>query len=402
MIRIRLRAGREFRGAAVLLLSLLCNGCSTWLPDSGPSFSDVSKADQKQNGRDIQVVDVDGLVTQRLLQNEQQQLFSDVFKAPSEPTDLVGAGDSISVSIWEAPPATLFGSTGDTVGGSSEQVSLAPQTSHDSDLPDQVVSSDGTAEIPFVGRMIVAGKTPRQIEAEIAGQLQGKAHQPQVLVRLTHNATANVTVVGDVTSSTRMPLTPKRERVLDALAAAGGTKDPINKVSVQLTRGDTIAVLPLDKIIRDPKQDVELRSGDVMTVLFQPFSFTVLGAIGKNDEIDFEAKGITLSQALGRAAGLNDERANAKGVFVFRFEPESALDWSSSPHFITPDGRVPVIYRVDLTDPASFFVVRNFPIKDKDIVYVANAPSVEIRKFIDLIAPITAPFLNGAAVNSGL
>lgn len=362
----------------------------------------MSKADQKQNGRDIQVVDVDGLVTQRLLQNEQQQLFSDVFKAPSEPTDLVGAGDSISVSIWEAPPATLFGSTGDTVGGSSEQVSLAPQTSHDSDLPDQVVSSDGTAEIPFVGRMIVAGKTPRQIEAEIAGQLQGKAHQPQVLVRLTHNATANVTVVGDVTSSTRMPLTPKRERVLDALAAAGGTKDPINKVSVQLTRGDTIAVLPLDKIIRDPKQDVELRSGDVMTVLFQPFSFTVLGAIGKNDEIDFEAKGITLSQALGRAAGLNDERANAKGVFVFRFEPESALDWSSSPHFITPDGRVPVIYRVDLTDPASFFVVRNFPIKDKDIVYVANAPSVEIRKFIDLIAPITAPFLNGAAVNSGL
>jgi polysaccharide biosynthesis/export protein len=397
----RIQEKNRLRRAAVVLLTLLCGGCSTWLPDSGPSFSDTSKANQSQNGHDIQIVDVDGLVIQHLLQNEPQLLFSDVFKAPSEPTDMVGPGDSISISIWEAPPATLFASTAVSVGGSGDQLSLEPQTSRNSDLPDQVVSSDGTAEIPFVGRMVVAGKTPRQIEADITKQLQGKAHEPQVLVRLTHNATADVTVVGDVTASVRMPLTPKRERVLDALAAAGGTKEPINKVSVQLVRGGTIAVLPLEKIIRDPKQDVELRSGDVMTVLFQPFSFTVLGATGKNDEIDFEAKGITLSQALGRASGLNDSRADAKGVFVFRFEPESALDWPT-PHFITPDGRVPVIYRVDLTDPASFFVVRNFPVKDKDIIYVANAPTVEIEKFINLIAPITAPFLNGAATNSGV
>ena len=39
-----------------------------------------------------------------------------------------------------------------------------------------------------------------------------------------------------------------------------------------------------------------------MTAFFQPYSFTVLGAAGKNDEIRFEGAGITLSQALGRMA----------------------------------------------------------------------------------------------------
>jgi polysaccharide biosynthesis/export protein len=394
MIRIRMQE-RWLAGAGILL-AVLCGGCSTWLPDSGPSYSDVSK--QGQNGADIQLVDVDSSVTQRLLSDEELHLFSDVFKDPPAPTDVIGAGDSIDITIWEAPPATLFSSESGSPGGSES--APAPDTAKSTDLPEQIVSSDGTAEIPFIGRIVVQGKTPAQIETEIVDRLKGKAHLPQVLVRLAHNATADVTVVGDVANSIRMPLTPKRERLLDALAAANGSRDPLNKISVQLTRGQTVAVLPLDKVIRDPRQDVELRPGDVITVLFQPFSFTVLGATGKNDEIDFEAKGITLAQALARANGVNDARADAKGVFIFRFEPESSLDWTS-PHFITPDGRVPVIYRVDLTDPASFFSIKNFPMKDKDIVYIANAPSVEISKFVELIAPVTAPFINGAAVNTG-
>lgn len=76
---------------------------------------------------------------------------------------------------------------------------------------------------------------------------------------------------------------------------------------------------------QEPEQNIPLIAGDVITLIHQPLSFTVLGAAGKNSEIDFEAKGISLTQALGRAGGVLDTRTDAHGVFVFRFEDAYAL-----------------------------------------------------------------------------
>lgn len=99
-------------------------------------------------------------------------------------------------------------------------------------------------------------------------------------MRLLRNATSNVTVVGEVVTSTRMPLTAKGERLLDALAAAGGTRQPVGKMSMQLTRGGQVLSLPLDTIIADPAQNVYLQPGDVVTAIHQPFNLTILGATG--------------------------------------------------------------------------------------------------------------------------
>ena len=38
-------------------------------------------------------------------------------------------------------------------------------------------------------------------------------------------------------------------------------------------------------LVRDPRQNIILRSDDVVTALYQPYSFTVMGATGKNDEV---------------------------------------------------------------------------------------------------------------------
>ncbi len=163
------------------------------------------------------------------------------------------------------------------------------------------------------------GKTPQQIEVEIAGRLANKANQPQVLVRVIRNATQNVTVVGEVATSRRMPLTAMGERLLDAVAAAGGVRQPVGKITIQLSRGEKVLSMPLDSVIRDPKQNVHLQPGDVVTALFQNQSFTALGATVKNAEIEFEAKGISLAQALGRMAGLRDDQADARGFIYISF-----------------------------------------------------------------------------------
>lgn len=360
-------------------------GCVS-LPTSGPSSKQV--AESAAPGGGIQVVDVDEAITRQLLAQRRQRLFSEGLLEPREARDTIGVGDTLEVNIWEAPPATLFATT-----TTSDVRSAAVSGARATTLPEQVVDRDGTIAVPFVGKVVAAGQTLSSVEAEIVKKLNSKAHQPEVLVRRTRNRSATVTVVGEVASSINLPLTPSRERLLDALAAAGGVRQPVSKTTVQITRGDNYLALPLDTVIRDPRQNIQLQAGDVITALFQPLSFTALGATGKNEEINFEAQGITLAQALARAGGLIDSRSDAQGVFVFRFEPATALAWPRQPVVTTPEGQVPVVYRIDLKNPSSFFVMQSFAINNRDIVYVSNAPAAELQKFLNLVFSVAYPVL---------
>ena len=368
-------------------LAALLGGCSTypgWMPHSGPSRQQV----REDRPAAIQLVDVDDRVARSLLANRKRVLFSESFPAGPRPSFVVGPGDVIEVSIWEAPPAALFGAS------IAVDARSGPITTRVTSFPEQMVDAEGLVNIPFAGAVPVTGRAPQQIEAEIAKRLQGIANKPQVLVRVIKNATSNVTVVGEVSNSLRMPLTPKGERLLDALAAAGGVKQPVSKMTLQVTRGNQVRALPLDTVIRDPGQNIVLAPGDVVTALHQPLSFTVFGATGKNEEVNFEAQGISLAQALARSGGLNDLRADARGVFIFRFEDAGALQWPKSPPLTTPEGKVPVVYQVDLRDPASFFVAQGFPIENGDLLYVSNAPAADLQKFLNIVLTATYPILN--------
>jgi len=300
----------------------------------------------------------------------------------------VGLGDVLDISIWEAPPAALFGSAGADTRLATSSTSIARGTS----LPTQVVDNNGVIQIPFVGGIRAEGKTLQAIAEDIRMRLARKANQPQVIVRMAGNAASNVTVVGDVANSTRMPLTPKGERLLDALASAGGVKQAVGKMTVQITRGRVVESLPLEAVIRDPRQNIRLQPDDVVTVLFQPYAFTALGATGRNEEIPFEGTGLSLAQALGRIGGLQDQRADAKGVFIFRFEDRAALGYSAdSVVKTTPEGKIPVIYRIDLKSPETFFAAQSFPIRDKDVLYVSNAPLADLQKFLTIISSTVVP-----------
>ena len=376
---------KRYTSRASPALAILALSACAFLPTSGPSRKEV----QTGAGRGIQIVDVNDGVAHRLLESHASRLLSDALSGAPGNSEVVGPGDVLEVSIWEAPPATLFSlTTGSSPPSLGMPSSVVP--SNAATLPAQTIASDGTIYVPFAGNTLVTGKSLREIEAEITRKLRGRAHEPQVLVRLIANNTAYVTVVGDVNNSVRMPLTPRGEHLLDALAVAGGTKTPVEKMTLQVTRGDGVYSLPLETVIRDPRQNIPLRAGDVVTALFQPFSFTALGATGKSDEINFEARGISLAQALARSGGLVDTRSNAEGVFIFRFESKQALGFSADVP-TTPDGRVPVIYRVDLKDPRSFFVAQSFPMENKDVLYIANAPGSELQKFLNLLLSTIYP-----------
>ena len=372
--------------AALLALMLIFSGCGSFIPTSGPDTGEITNAADSKRLKDIQIVDINDTVVSRLLLSQTQNSFSDTFNTSIRTGNVIGAGDVIEVSIWELSPALFSGVVFDSRTASS--------ASHVTTLPEQMVNSEGTINIPFVGQIEVAGRSIQQIESEIKRSLKGKANQPQVLVRTLRNNTTNVTVVGEVASSIRMSLTARKERVLDALAAAGGVRMPVNKMTLQLTRGSQVQAMPLDVIIRDPKQNIVLQPDDVITLSYQPLSFTALGATGKNEEINFEVQGISLSQALARSGGIQDNRANADGVFIFRYESAKAVGLNGQGQLTRPDGKVPVIYRVNLKDPASLFIAQNFIMQNKDLLYVSNAQAADYQKFLNMVVSIVYPVVN--------
>jgi polysaccharide biosynthesis/export protein len=383
-----MRFGRSTVATLCLSCVLVLGGCST-VPADGPSGSAVRKSADSSKQTGIQLVDVDDLVARHLAEHGLRSALAAELPTAHRSADALEAGDIIEVDIWEAPPALLFS---DTVISSSS-TGASTTASHSTTFPEQTVSSDGSINIPFAGRVPVAGRTPAQVERDIAARLKGKANDPQVIVRRTTNGSSYVTVVGEVEHSTRMPLTPHGEHLLDAIAAAGGVRQPLTKMTIQVARQGVISSVPLDLVISNPAQNIRLQPDDVVTAVYQPLSFVALGATGRNSEVMFESTGITLAQALARSGGLADMRANPSAVFIFRFEDANALDWPNQPVRKTPDGRVAVIYRIDLRNPANLFVAQDFVMRDKDMLYAANAPLVEIQKFMAVVGSLTNPII---------
>jgi polysaccharide export outer membrane protein len=302
--------------------------------------------------------------------------FSEVFEEVQPVGTVVDVGDAVEVTIWEAPPATLFGAAvADT------RMGTAISTSRPTVLPELLVGPEGTISVPFAGAVPARGKTLNEIEAYIVARLNGRANAPQVQVRLVRNATAAVTLAGEFAQSARLPLTPRGERLLDALAQVGGVKSPVNLTTIQVTRDGRSYRMPLSQIIERGENNIMLARGDIVTALFQPYSFTVLGAAGRNDEIRFEAFGITLSQALGRIGGLQDGRANPRGVFLFRWSDRSD----------PANLRDPVIYSFDLKDPAVYFLAQQFRMEDGDFVYITNSPVAELQRFVGIVSQAILP-----------
>jgi polysaccharide export outer membrane protein len=376
----------KLQTSLAILVALLAGGCTTAV---GPSRGAITSQRTAQQIPGMQLIPVTNEVALKLATSEPKSNFAETIGDAAPVGTVVGVGDSLEVTIWEAPPAVLFG------GGSFEtRIDSSLQGSRPGTLPETMVGPSGTITVPFAGQIPAAGRTLRQIEQTIVARLRAMANQPQAIVRIARNTTANVSVMGDVVTARRVPLTPRGERVLDVIAQAGGTKSSVDRTTVQLTRGDRTVTMPLEAVVREARQNVILQRDDIITAFFQPNTFTVLGAAGKNEEVRFEGTGLTLSQALGRVGGLQDMRADPEGVFLFRWESPQRVRSLVEPQQPLPDGPVPVIYQVELRKPETLFAAQHFAMKNGDVIFIANSPTADFQRFVNLLASSTLPALS--------
>src|SRR5690606_15732562 len=118
--------GPMTRTAASLLIVALLAGCST-LPRDGPSGRNVVQgASSPERAGDYALVDLDFVLSERL-KAAPPPSFSTLALASSEaPTDVIGVGDTLAVSIFE-PGGALFGGGSSNTGSSGNQT-LPPLT----------------------------------------------------------------------------------------------------------------------------------------------------------------------------------------------------------------------------------------------------------------------------------
>ena len=264
-------------------------------------------------------------------------------------------------------------------------------------IPDQQVASDGAISIPYAGRVAVADRTANEVQHTIEERLGPKALDPRALVIIKRSAANSVSVAGEVIGGKRVALSPGGDRLLQVIAAAGELKAPVHDTFVQLSRGGVTASVPLATLVADPGQDIFAEPGDVLMLVRRPQSFSVFGATGKNAAINFTSDRLSLTEALAKAGGLLDDRADPRAVFLFRYEPVSLVKALGQPIATgARDGLSPIVYRLDLKEASSYLLARRFPVHDKDTIFVANAEIMPIYHFFQALSQVTGPIQTGA------
>ncbi len=292
----------------------------------------------------------------------------------------VGVGDTIQVTLFEAQAGGLF-----------IPVDAGSRPGNFVTLPNQIVDAKGYITVPYAGQIPVLNRGTPAIQKDIVEKLKDRAIEPQALVALVSQTSTQVTVVGDVNTPGKISINPAGDRVLDAISRAGGIRNPGYEEFVTLQRHGLKGTVYFINLVKDPHENVYVAPGDTLYVYQYQRAFMAFGATGNSGQFKFLQENVTLSDAVGKAGGLLDSRAEPGQVFVYRIEKRSTLEKMGVDTSNFPEEReeIPTIFRVNFRDPSGFFAARRFPVRDNDIIYVDNADQVEITKFLAMLATLT-------------
>jgi polysaccharide export outer membrane protein len=294
------------------------------------------------------------------------------------PTDMIGPGDILDISIYEAG-VTLF-SGGGSAEGQVSQVGINPGVQVQK-LPPSRVDDNGDIVIPYAGKLHVVGHTVGEVQTMIQHALRGVSQNPQVLIALREVITNSVIVSGEVAKPGRLVLQTNQERLSDVVALAGGYRGNARDLTLRVVRRNEDIDIRYSDLIENTTLDTKAYPGDRFMLISNPRTFSVMGASGRVDQVPFIRSSVSLAEAIASSGGTNPNLGDPAALFLFRYvEDAQGQD-------------VPTVYHVNLMNAGSYFLTQRFAMRDKDVLYFGNAAANQPSKVVQLISQLFSPIL---------
>ena len=380
-----MQAIRAARWSTTLIIVAALSSC-TALPRSGPAHQDIEKgattklkSTTKTVGINYALVDIDKhvatLFDYTIINSLDKGFGGGRGPAPDVP---LGVGDVVEITIFEAQAGGLF--IPDDAGSRPGNYIT---------LPKQTIDRDGMISVPYAGAIKASGRPVSDVQNDIQQRLANRAIEPQVVITTTLSRSSNVSILGDVNTPAQLELSPAGEKVLDVIARAGGLNAPGYETYVTVERKNRQGTVLFRTLIDNPRENIYVRPGDTIFVNRERRTYLLFGASQQAGRVDFNDSNLTMGEAIAKGGGLLDERADPSQVFLYReVERKSLIEAGVDVSKFSGD-IIPTVFKADLRDPAIFFAIQQFKMKDKDIIYISNANSVELTKFLSILNDVS-------------
>lgn len=277
----------------------------------------------------------------------------------------VGPGDVLNIIVYDHPELTI-------PAGSERSAEESGNLVH----------ADGTVYYPYIGNLQVSGRTVGEIRRMLTTRLADFITDPQIEVNVAAFRSKKFYVSGEVATPGTQPITNVPMTVLDAISSAGGATDNANWHSVTLTREGQERQLSLYEMLKqgDLSQNFLMQPGDVLHIASaEDQNISVLGQVRNPGNITTGRERLSLTDALGRAGGVVETRAEPSGIFVIRGNPAGS-------------DKMATVYQLDISNAVALNMGTHFPLEPQDVVYVTSAPLARWNTVISLLLPsITLP-----------
>lgn len=369
-----------FKGCVLSALSVSLVSCNA-LPRSGPTQQAivsnaalVVKHDDKKAGYNYALIDITKSIVPYFEKTFTTSLSQGFSSRGGAPDTQLGIGDVVQVTIFEAQAGGLF-----------VPVDSGSRPGNYVTIPEQTIDHKGMISVPYAGAIKAAGRQVSDVEQEIVQKLANRAIEPQVVITTTSNRSNIVSILGDVNNPAQITLNPAGDKILGIVAKAGGLSTPSGESYVTIERDGKKVTTLFKNIVDNPRENIYVRAGDTIYVNRDRRTYELFGAANTNGRINFEESNLSLSEAVGLGGGLLDSRANPSEVFLYRRVDRKTLVDMGLDVSKFSEQQVPVIFRADMRNPETFFAMQRFKMQDKDIIYVSNAITSDISKFLELV-----------------